>query len=247
MRPLLTAENATWAKVTSEIETAANELEAGDIFLISFSGHGSEISAGWLGRLASRPRSVEPGEWVQTWILWDRELLDKELRTMWTLFKPGVRILIVVDSCHSYSSYEWLGMMKPIDRSLDSGRSKPGFRLFPALVQEEVIDREKKYYTDQLNKALPAVTARERTGASVLSLAACRDGERAQDGKPHGLFTEKLLEVWSKGVRYSYRAFLSDIAERVTSKNSDQKPGISGYPDRESFADESPFAIAPNR
>src|SRR5206468_2787456 len=61
---LLTARDATWAGVTSEIQSAAAALESGDIFLISYSGHGSELSPSWLESLGELPRSVKPDEWV---------------------------------------------------------------------------------------------------------------------------------------------------------------------------------------
>jgi len=37
----------------------------------------------------------------ETWVLYDRQLVDDELYKIWSKFKPGVRILVLSDSCHS--------------------------------------------------------------------------------------------------------------------------------------------------
>jgi hypothetical protein len=37
----------------------------------------------------------------ETWCLQDRQFLDDELFQHFRLFKPGVRIIVISDSCHS--------------------------------------------------------------------------------------------------------------------------------------------------
>ena len=37
----------------------------------------------------------------ETWVLYDRQLVDDELYKIWSKFKPGVRILVLSDSCHN--------------------------------------------------------------------------------------------------------------------------------------------------
>ena len=40
----------------------------------------------------------------ETWVLFDRQLLDDELYRCWRRFEPGVRVLVLSDSCHSGSA-----------------------------------------------------------------------------------------------------------------------------------------------
>src|SRR5262249_60950951 len=82
--------DATAAAVVSAIEHAAERLQAGDIFLISYSGHGSQI-----------PDPSEPDQKSETWVRWNRQLIDDELFALWGQFRAGVRILLISDSCHS--------------------------------------------------------------------------------------------------------------------------------------------------
>ncbi|MFB6608738.1 caspase family protein [Agromyces sp. NPDC056379] len=81
---------ATSAAVIDGIRTAAQQLTSGDIFLITYSGHGSQV-----------PDPAEPDLRSETWVLWDRQLIDDELYALWGLFAPDVRVIVISDSCHS--------------------------------------------------------------------------------------------------------------------------------------------------
>jgi hypothetical protein len=83
---------ATRTRVLQFIKKASTLLTTGDIFLISYSGHGSY-----------RPdqNGDEIDQQDETWCLYDGMLIDDELKAVWTRFKAGVRILILSDSCHS--------------------------------------------------------------------------------------------------------------------------------------------------
>ena len=49
------------------------------------------------------PDNEESDRRDETWVLYDRQLLDDELFALWSKFKPGVRIFVLSDSCHSGS------------------------------------------------------------------------------------------------------------------------------------------------
>ena len=90
-------EEATFDNVNETISWAASVLGEGDIFLFTFAGHGSFQSN----------ETADPGNDEiedQTILLRDCVLVDNYIRrNLWTQFKPGVRILGIVDSCHSGS------------------------------------------------------------------------------------------------------------------------------------------------
>lgn len=89
MSPQATADN-----VAAAISEAAGELQSGDFFFLTYSGHGSQM------RDAT---GDEPDELDETWVCYDRQLLDDELYALWGQFRPGVRIVVLSDSCHSGS------------------------------------------------------------------------------------------------------------------------------------------------
>ncbi|WP_158845755.1 caspase family protein [Saccharothrix deserti] len=83
---------ATASNVIEAIRDVARELESGDFFFLTYSGHGSQM------RDAT---GEEPDQLDETWVLYDRQLLDDELSALWGEFRPGVRIMMLSDSCHS--------------------------------------------------------------------------------------------------------------------------------------------------
>lgn len=89
---LLINEEATAPAVLAGITAAADALNVGDFFLLTYSGHGSQVPD---------PTGEEPDGLDETLVLYDRQLLDDELSGLWDRFRPGVRILMLSDSCHS--------------------------------------------------------------------------------------------------------------------------------------------------
>jgi hypothetical protein len=92
---LLLNEDATAEKVLAGIDDAADSLENGDIFFLSFSGHGT--------RVPDRNGDEDDG-YDEAWCLYDRTIVDDELFEKWKSFRPGVRILVIADCCNSGTS-----------------------------------------------------------------------------------------------------------------------------------------------
>jgi hypothetical protein len=93
---LLLGAQANFKAVVAEIENAASVLKAGDIFLFTFAGHGCRVTD------LDVDVAEEPDRKDEALVLFDRLLLDDFLRrVLWPKFEAGVRILGVLDSCHS--------------------------------------------------------------------------------------------------------------------------------------------------
>ena len=92
MTKTILANRATRRAVVAEITAAAAALRKGDIYLLSFSGHGRQVP--------DRNRE-ETDVKDEAWVLYDGLLLDDELFKLWAKFKSGVRILVLSDSCNS--------------------------------------------------------------------------------------------------------------------------------------------------
>lgn len=83
---------ATCARVTTEIAKAASSLDNGDYFVVTYAGHGSQVQ--------DEDNEEEDGM-NETWVLYDRQMVDNELYCLWGKFKSGVKIFCISDSCHS--------------------------------------------------------------------------------------------------------------------------------------------------
>ena len=182
---ILPSRKGTAAAVVNAITSAAASLVAGDIFLVTYSGHGGQVG----------DSSGDEGDRQdETWCLYDRQLLDDQLLHLWAKFAPGVRIVVVSDSCHSGTISS---LMADSDVPAD-GRAKcpPRVRAMTSERCQIVYERNKALY-DELLASYPA--APERVSASVLTLSACQDDELSYDDVRNGYYTAALREVWNRG------------------------------------------------
>jgi hypothetical protein len=88
---------ATVLAVSNEIKAAAADLVGGDIFVLTIASHGAQLPDlnGDEAELDASDRLDE------TWLLYDRMWIDDERYNLWKEFKPGVRVLVISDTCHA--------------------------------------------------------------------------------------------------------------------------------------------------
>lgn len=206
MKPtLLLSKQATRAKVLAQLAAAAKALKAGDLFFLSFSGHGGQVPDA---------EGDENDGLDETWCLYDAQLLDDELYLAFAQFAAGVRILLLSDSCHSGT------VAKTGPPSAFQSDTGPRARAMPPPIADRVYRQHKAFY-DQLQRettkaaggrslepdealAHVAVSGRVSTlnaklKAAVLLISGCQDNQSSYDGPHNGAFTEALLAVWNGG------------------------------------------------
>lgn len=88
--------NATADKIVESLRGAAESLSDGDVFTFYFSGHGGQQPDFGGDELDGHD---------ETLVLYDRELVDDELNVIWVSFRPGVRVVMLSDSCNSGTNY----------------------------------------------------------------------------------------------------------------------------------------------
>jgi metacaspase-1 len=208
---ILLGKQATTEVVLRDVLDAAATLPAGSLFLLTFAGHGIQTR--------NKDRSPDdPENYDQNWCLYDRPLLDDELRrSCWPKFKSDTRVLVVIDSCHSGSSTQ--------PRKLN-GNGFLGSRELPLEVVLDIYEEHATEYR-QILDALPAPLT---INAMVLSLAACQDQERAADG-PHGAFTAAIKEVWNHGsFAGTHKELMKKVKNLVTGRYPAQHPATCCEP-----------------
>jgi hypothetical protein len=230
---LLTDAQASAAEVARAIGQAARQLESGDICLVTYSGHGSQITDA---------TGDEPDGKDETWVLWDRQLLDDELNGLWSNFAAGVRIFVLSDSCHS-GTVARMALFKRMFRSPEFAarynravNDAPRIRAAdPAAVYANYLAHQGEYEVSQW-------THRAAVNASVTLISGCQDNQLSSDGDANGLFTQRLKEVWNGGsFSGNYAQFHSAIVARMP---SDQTPNLfrTGVASP-AFDAEKPFTI----
>jgi len=258
-QPQVVLENAAagFHAVRDAVTKAAGDLEAGDIFLFTFSGHGSTKPT-----LAT---AEEPDRQDETILLFDCVLIDNYLRrVLWSKFKPGVRVLGVADCCHAGSVLFTI----PINNFLDSVSS--AFRSVAEGIiasfapnrfsrgHETASIRTREFNNVQRNRIValkPNIHDEIRNeiftqGAdlqgTLLTLAACRDNERALDGDDNGAFT-KALDVVLRGTNppKNYSELITQITNNLADNGINTQHPIlfpRANPDQ-AFLGQVPFTI----
>lgn len=247
MKPtVLLTKKATRAALLSGMRAAAKTLKAGDLFFLTYSGHG--------GQVPDRNRD-EPDRKDETWCLYDGQLIDDELYLELSRFAAGVRILVLSDSCHSGS----------VTRERTPPPPPPGTRakLMPEAVGQRVYAANQAFY-DKLQAAVareakvvdpdaalaqvavtgPAATATALVGTfkpAVLLISGCMDNQSSLDGEHNGLFTEKLLKVWNQGkFAGSYASFHARIRAAMPAS---QSPNLFALGPAAAFLKQQPFSV----
>jgi metacaspase-1 len=233
-RTLLT-QDATAEALISAIDDAAGMLVDGDILLLTYSGHGGQVPD---------TNGEEDDRTDETWVLYDRQVVDDELYALWAKFKPGVRIGIFSDSCHSGTvargAVQAVGEDR-VARSVDGAASgQPRVKGMPDDVIQSVYQNNKDTY-DKIQQSVPPFDEAD-VSASVILTSGCQDNQTSLDGDKNGLFTQSLLQVWDEGkFRGGYRVFRRRISQKMPPW---QSPNffIVGKHDRE-FASQHPFTV----
>lgn len=215
---------ATSAVVMNDIRAAASRLRSGDIFLLTYSGHGGQTpdTNGDEAGFSSDGKD-------ETWVLFDRQVVDDELYNLFGTFAAGVRIFVLSDSCHSGTVTREM-LQPPI----------PGARLMPPDVADKTYKKNKKLY-DEIQSLNPPMT-RAAVLSSVLLISGCQDNQVSMDGPRNGLFTGKLRTVWNNGTfRGTYRQFRDRIAALMPATQSPNyfKAGAANA----TFEAQNPFTI----
>jgi hypothetical protein len=229
----LLTRNATRERVIRRIRDASRTLKTGDIFMLSYSGHG--------GQLPDRNED-EADAMDETWCLFDGELVDDEMFSMYGGFAEGVRVLVFSDSCHSGTVTKVAYYQSKMDmRTSNSDVDEIKYRFMPSDVAGRTYRLNKEFY-DKILKRDELKEAKDKVKASILLVSGCQDNQLSQDGNFNGLFTSQLLAVWKDGAfKGSYRRLHRDIVKRMP---PDQTPNyyIVGQKDTR-FERQRPFTV----
>lgn len=218
---LLLSEQCIADQVLAHLRAMCQLAKPGDLVLFTNSSHGGQLP----------DLNHDESDYMdETLVMYDREIVDDQLAAVWATAKPGVRILMVSDSCHSGTIVRAMGVPGMLSRASKELRPEIGRLVYEA-------------NKDLYDPILSNPKLKEHRGqiqASVLQIGACMDSQTAYDGDQNGLFTENLLRVL-KGNPKSY----GDLVARVRrGMPSDQSPDFRyAGPLMQSFVSSKPFAI----
>ncbi|MFE6839346.1 caspase family protein [Streptomyces sp. NPDC057705] len=225
--------------ITGELRAAAARLKAGDILLFTYSGHGGQMPN-------TTGSDAEPDRQDETLVFFDRQFLDDELYREFQRFEEGVRIVALLDCCHSGSAIESVHelltpeAMRSHFQTSDPGGLEAASRMMPLFRQQQAFERHRALYEGLQRELRDGNGGRPAPGAVLI--AACQDNQVASDGDVNGLFTAQLLKVWKEGAfRGDYRTFHRDIQKRMPAIQSPNFYTTGNPP--EDFLRQKPFTV----
>ncbi len=216
---VLLTKNGTRSKTLAAIRAAAKRLVAGDLFFLTYSGHGGQVPD---------VSGEEADKNDETWCLYDGQFIDDELYLELSRFAAGVRILVLSDSCHSgtvtraappQTNAQTLGgrsKMMPLAVGMRTYREHQAF--YDKLQKDvaNVSDKSSEPDPDAILAQIalsPRLTAiAKKFKAAVILISGCQDNQTSMDGDHNGAFTEQLLRVWNHGgYKGNYAKFHAEI------------------------------------
>lgn len=229
---------ATAEAVIDGISRIARELAPGDIFFLTYSGHGGQLPD---------TNSEEDDHLDETWCLWDRELVDDELWSLWAKFEPGVRVVVLSDSCHSGTvtrerAYRdvYLPHTAAIGAAGTATADQIKTRNMPKDVEKRTYMAHKEMY-DGIQQASPR-GERNNVGADILLISGCADNQLSGDTANNGVFTGNLLRVWQQGAfEGSYQDFYQELSNIMPASQSPNYYRVGSVD--EAFDRQAPFSI----
>ena len=242
---VLLTKKATRAHALAAMRSAARALKAGDLFFMTYSGHGGQVRD---------TNGDEADGQDETWCLYDGQLIDDELYFELSKFAAGVRILVLSDSCHSGTVTR-----APPPPPLPGMRPKA---MPPAVAARVYRDHAAFYDKLQADVAKaagnkPAVdpdAALAQVGAAahatalvgafkpaVVLISGCQDNQTSMDGDHNGAFTEQVLKVWNDGgFKGGYASFHTRIRAAMPAS---QSPNLFMLGKAAKFMAQTPFTV----
>ena len=227
---LLTQE-ATRKNVIERISKIAGILKPDDFFLLTYSGHGGQLPD---------QNNDEADAIDETWCLFDGELVDDELYSLWSKFAPGVRILVFSDSCYSGTVIKE-ALNQPIRMLRASLGRTCRIRSMPREVAGRTYRANRAFY-DPILKDAKLLEDRNAITASVILISGCQENQESEDGDHNGLFTGTLLRVWHEGkFQGSLKQFYKKIKELMPAYQSPNYFVVGAS--NQYFEGQAPFTI----
>jgi metacaspase-1 len=243
---VLLTKAATRKAVLAGLRGAAAKLAAGDLFLLSYSGHGGQVPD---------TSGDEADKQDETWCLFDGQLIDDELYFELGQFAAGVRILVLSDSCHSGTVTRARPEPPPPGMRATLMPADVGLRVYAlhqafydglqadvakAAGKGGTVDPDAALSTLQLQSGrVNALTSQFRAAAILIS--GCQDNQVSLDGDHNGAFTSRLREVWNNGgFKGTYAQFHKQI---VAGMPASQTPNLFLLGKPAAFVAQAPFTV----
>lgn len=207
---------ATRQAVVDAIRALAAQAKSGDLVVVTYAGHGSQLPDF---------SGDEDDNADETWCLYDDQLVDDEIYELLGGFAPGVRVLLLSDSCHSGTVFRDVnGIVVPVGANEKPQVTRSLPPLAAALTARAHAETFRQRQAELAGRGWALRNAKRLlpVAASVRLIAGCTDAQLSFEDVANGHFTAKLKQNWARGGFVGdYAAFVAAIRR---SMRADQTP-----------------------
>ena len=221
---------------------------AGDLFFLSYSGHGGQVPD---------INGEEADSKDETWCLYDGQLIDDELYFELSRFAAGCEFWSCPTAATAARVTRELPPPAPpaaTARQADARRRRrcATYALHKAFYDKLQARRRRrrrgKAYVDpdaalaQVGSRAAATDLVGKFNPAVVLISGCQDNQTSMDGEHNGAFTEQLLKVWNQGAfRGQLRA--ASMPASAPACRPTQSPNLFVLGSAGSFLAQQPFAV----
>jgi hypothetical protein len=206
---ILLDSKATYKNVKREIAKLVKWSHDGCHVVITFSGHGTNV------RDVSGDEDDKRDEAL---CLYDRLLIDDELRLMLSSMHEGASVTFISDSCHSGTvTRSFLEVMSEDDAPMP--------RYLPPSDEEEILGLAPSSISKKIMSP--------QEGMNEVLITGCKATEYSYDarfhGKPMGAMSHHALEILKTGSKdMTYDEFHSQLRAKLPQRRYNQTPQLEG-------------------
>lgn len=218
---LLLDADADGNNIRSAVIKLTSDAEAGDVAVITFSGHGSFIPDA-----EGDERDGFDECWCPHDIVANGPIVDDELEKLFGQRADDVRLAVISDSCHSGTVSRYTPInTPPTSRALHAPQRLVRF-LPPGVFMDNI-----PFKSDQ--KDLKIRSGAKKRKRSTLLMSGCRDPEFSYDawfdGRANGAFTfVALRELRNLPTDATYQEWYDAVTESLPSQQYPQSPQLYG-------------------
>ncbi len=204
--------DATRARIVDALHSIIGSAAEQDSVVFMFAGHGS-----WLPDASGDEPDERDEMMCPVDVMHDQYLLDDDLNRIFSTKRPGVRLYVIADCCHSGT----------VVRGAPLGGTPMKARFLPPYV----FTRGNQRFERAIDRAARAPAPTKHSYPAVL-FSGCQDSEFSYDAsftnRPNGVFTRTAIDVLQDTRINSPRAFHEAVRKLLPSNAFPQTPQLFG-------------------
>lgn len=194
---ILNGKEATADNLLARLAEYAGNLNPGDLFFLSYSGHGTRVMD---------VNGDEPDGYDEVLVLYDRLFIDDEFQLYWPRFEPGVKIFFINDSCYNGTVSRAFDLHEKVLATIYPGHIVRGIDLGQSNIDFQ--NNLPFYENIRLNNP------DQKASCPIIHIGACQDNQLADDGSgtdTNGKFTSVVKSLLTTDTDLSYKSFFKKL------------------------------------